>query len=367
MAAECSFQAAGSVAACVVLLEIEQTRPALLAMGKLAGVSPRRIVFSLSAAISVAVVLAAFYILSDGEIMATYYVDRRRVAETPVTSSVSSVLQQDPRTANSEISTLSQQHTVHWSRPQQYVVANEPTITITEVEDEDIVSEQDIVSPGGAVDEDKQTTPELVVNTTLRAPASFSIRTGFNFPHPQVFLPTQKILSSKWVDQLKDYLRSIHPARSLTITVATQSFIPNLLNWLIAVHTLIQPPLEQVLVLGFDKGVHTLLSARNISCVYVPYSSVLKGHHKGVSTVWMTRLAVMRLLNHWGYDVLQLDNDAVPLKNPHLLFDGYSDYDLVGARGVLPFELGRGKWGFTLCMGAALLRGTEKMGKKSPK
>ena len=328
-------------------------------MGKLAGVSPRRIVFSLSAAISVAVVLAAFYLLSDGEIMATN-VDRRRVAETPVTSSVSSVLQQDSRTANSEISTLS---TVHWSP--QYVVANEPTIA--EVEDEDIVSEQDIVSPVGAVDEDKQTTPELVVNTTLRAPASFSIRTGFNFPHPQVFLPTQKILSSKWVDQLKDYLRSIHPARSLTITVATQSFIPNLLNWLIAVHTLIQPPLEQVLVLGFDKGVHTLLSARNISCVYVPYSSVLKGHHKGVSTVWMTRLAVMRLLNHWGYDVLQLDNDAVPLKNPHLLFDGYSDYDLVGARGVLPFELGRGKWGFTLCMGAALLRGTEKMGKKSPK
>ena len=325
-------------------------------MGKLAGVSPRRILFSLSAAISVAVVLAAFYLLSDGEIMATYYVDGRRVAETPVTSSVSSVLQQDPRTANSEISTLSQQHTVHWS--QQYVVANEPTITIAE---EDIVSEQDIVSPGGAVDEDKQTAPEIVVNTTLRA---FSIRTGFNFPHPQVFLPTQKILSSKWVDQLKDYLRSIHPARSLTITVATQSFIPNLLNWLIAVHTLIQPPLEQVLVLGFDKGVHTLLSARNIPCVYVPYSSVLKGNHKGVSTVWMTRLAVMRLLNHWGYDVLQLDNDAVPLKNPHLLFDGYSDYDLVGTLGELQFELDHV---ITLCMGAALLRGTEKMGKKSPK
>ncbi|CAI8033163.1 hypothetical protein GBAR_LOCUS18700, partial [Geodia barretti] len=51
----------------------------------------------------------------------------------------------------------------------------------------------------------------------------------------------------------------------------------------------------------------------------------------------------------------------VPLKNPHLVFDGYSDYDVVTARGVLPFELGRGPWGFTLCMGAALLRGTQKM------
>lgn len=193
---------------------------------------------------------------------------------------------------------------------------------------------------------------------------TFTIRPGFSFPHPQIYLPTQTILGKSWVQELKNYLLSIHPARSLTITVATEKFIPNLLNWLIAAHLLVDPPLQRVLVVAFDKKVDTIMKERKLPGIYVPFSSVMKKARSGVSRVWMTRLAVIRLLNHWGYDVQQLDNDAVPLRNPELLFGTYSDCDLAGARGILPYELGRGSWGFTLCMGAARLRATEKMGKE---
>ena len=195
--------------------------------------------------------------------------------------------------------------------------------------------------------------------------SSLSMRPDFSFPHPQVYLPTQTILRQSWVQELRGYLLSIHPARSLTITVATEKFIPNLLNWLVAAHLLVDPPLQHILVVAFDKKVHTIMKERKLPCVYVPFSSVMKSTRNGVSRVWMTRLAVIRLLNHWGYDVQQFDNDAVLLRNPELLFGAYSDCDLAGARGILPFELGRGPWGFTLCMGAARLRATEKMGEEN--
>ena len=121
--------------------------------------------------------------------------------------------------------------------------------------------------------------------------------------------------------------------------------------------------MEHVLVLALDKEVHFLLAQRTIPCIHVPSTSVLKRKLMGVSSVWMTRLAVFRLINHWGYDVLQLDNDAIPLRNPHTLLDSYVDYDVVSSRGRMPFELSRGPWKFTVCMGAILLRGTQGMGK----
>ena len=317
----------------------------------MAGVSPQRIVISLSAIVSVVVLLAVVYLFSDG--LSAVYVERRHLTETLAPSGASSIFPQDT-TAYREFSTVAQEEDGEVLEEGEDDKTEENKVDEIEDNKEEGIIEE--ITPVGITDKDSD------FSTKEQSSVMFSIRKGFNFPHPQVFQPTQKIMNANWVHQLKDYLHSIHPAHSLTITVATKSFIPNLLNWLIAAYRLAEPPMDNVLVLAFDKAVFSLLSARKIPCVYVPYSSVLKKLKKGVSTVWMTRLAVIRLLNHWGYNVLQLDTDAVPLKNPHLLFDGYSDYDLVGARGVLPFELGHGPWGFTLCMGAALLRGTQRMG-----
>ena len=102
---------------------------------------------------------------------------------------------------------------------------------------------------------------------------------------------------------------------------------------------------------------------KNLLVILVPFKSVLKGNKKGVSKVWMARFAVIHLLNHWGYDVQQFDNDAIILRNPKPLYDKYPDTEIISARAKLPFELGRGPWGLTVGMGAVLLRSTGRMGK----
>ena len=212
--------------------------------------------------------------------------------------------------------------------------------------------------------------PTLRSGTEFPFPESsfplFAVEPSFHFPHLCV-LPIDRVLEAEWVKELKIYLRSIYPARIVTLTFTSAAYIPNLLNWLISAYLVAEPPLENVVTVAFDRKVYSLLRAKKLAVIYIPYSSTIDvnySHFKKASMVWMTRLAVIRLLNHWGYDVQHFDNDAIILKNPKSLFDKYSEFDIVGSKGRFPFELGRGPWRFTLCMGAVLLRATQKMGKK---
>lgn len=195
---------------------------------------------------------------------------------------------------------------------------------------------------------------------------SFTVARGFTFPHPQVFKPVGTVLSSSWVRQLKSYLETITPARQVTITVASYDFAANLLNWLISAQVITSPPLENILVVSFDEPLHRMLVHREISSLFVPYASVLRNPHSlGVHKVWMTRMAVLRLISHWGFHVVQFDTDAIILRNPQPLFDRFPNFDIVGSRAKLPFELGKGQWGFTVCMGAILFRSTARTGRSS--
>ena len=194
---------------------------------------------------------------------------------------------------------------------------------------------------------------------------TFTIARGFTFPHPQVFKPVGMVLSSSWVQQLKSYLLSVTPARQVTITVASYDFAANLLNWLISAQVT-SPPLENILVISFDEPLHKMLIRRKISSLFVPYSSVLRSPKSlGVQKIWMTRMAVIRLINHWGFHVAQFDTDAIILRNPQPLFDRFPNFDVVGSRAKLPFELGKGQWGFTVCMGVILFRSTPRTGGSS--
>ena len=68
-----------------------------------------------------------------------------------------------------------------------------------------------------------------------------------------------------WLTCLRGYLTSIYPSWTVTITVATKSFIPNLLNWLISANLVADPPLEHIMTVVFDEPVYQLLAERNIS------------------------------------------------------------------------------------------------------
>ena len=192
---------------------------------------------------------------------------------------------------------------------------------------------------------------------------SFTVARDFTFPHPQVFKPVNVVLACRWVKELKQHLSSVDPAQPVTVTVASYDFAANLLNWLISAQVMTSPPLENILVISFDSALHKMLIRRQISSVCVPYISVLRNAKSlGIHKVWMTRLAVIRLINHWGFDVQQFDTDAIIRRNPQPLFNSFPGFDVVGSRAKLPFELGKGQWGFTVCMGVILFRSTPRTG-----
>ena len=190
----------------------------------------------------------------------------------------------------------------------------------------------------------------------------FNFREDFSLPHPQAYLPTSKIKNNFWLTCLRGYLTSIYPSRTVTITVATKSFIPNLLNWLISANLVADPPLEHIMTVAFDEPVYQLLAERNITAILVPHSSLIQNTFKGkFQKIWLSRLAIIRIINHWGYNVLQLDNDAILLRNPKPLFKKYLDFDVVASKGHVPLNLYKKAWGFTLCMGVILIRSSPEV------
>ena len=194
-------------------------------------------------------------------------------------------------------------------------------------------------------------------------PPNFEVAANFKFPHTVIYRPVDAVLKTGWVMKLKRYLSSVNPSRQVILTEATYDFIKNLVNWLISAAIVSEVPLQYILVLCFDQRTHDLLAERNINSLYIPYNSVIKNSKLEIGNIWMSRLAVIRLLSHWGYDVQHYDSDAVLLKNPQSLFQRFPSSDIVASWGDYPDELGKnGPWGTTLCMGAVLIRSSPRTG-----
>ena len=235
---------------------------------------------------------------------------------------------------------------------------------VAAVRTEEVITNVPVSTTNNLVSRPSTQQNQSSVHANVTSRNVFTISKPFAFPHPTAFRHTADILASVWVKQLKDHLGSITHPKRVTLTVASADFTGKLLNWLISALVIAKPPLENIIVVSFDENLHKLLKSRGIMSLFVPYRSVLlKPNGIGIGQVWMTRMAVIRLINHWGYDVQQFDNDAIILKNPQPLFDQFPDSDVVGSRAMLPFELGKGPWGFTVCMGAILFRSTPRTGK----
>lgn len=215
---------------------------------------------------------------------------------------------------------------------------------------------------------EKHASPNATVTLLESKDLSFAVGKDFTFPHYFVYRTVNEVLASRWVKDLKQFLQSVYPSKLVTVTCATYSFVPNLLNWLVSAQVIANPPLDNVLVISFDERTHRLLTIKGINTIYVPFWAVLRvpifyvfrQWHFG--KIWMARMAVMRLINHWGFDVQHFDTDAIILKNPQPIFESFPTSDVIGQKAMMPFELGYGQWGFTLCMGAILFRSTPQTG-----
>ena len=193
--------------------------------------------------------------------------------------------------------------------------------------------------------------------------ARFTIREPFNFPLSHYSLSKRELLGSQWVRDLQSFLRSVR-GRQVSLVTASVEHLDVLLNWLISANLIASPPLQNVLVLTLDKSVFDLTSQREIPTLFVNEKMVISPSAnvtRRFSQVHVVRLSILRLVNHYGYSVVNYDCDAILLKNPQPIFDGHKDADLIGTFGKGPGQL-YVKWGITLNTGVMLLRSNSKIG-----
>ena len=192
------------------------------------------------------------------------------------------------------------------------------------------------------------------------------IQSPFSLPTPKASLPLPQLLQCDWLQQLRHFLARIGPRQLVSLVSSDFTYKSVLLNWLITALVKVDSPLSNVLVLSLDKPLCELLTSRQISCLYIPVSCLLDPglsleKHIGFTQVHIMRLMVMRLLNHWGYDVSNYDSDALILRNPETLFAQMSTQHLIGSSGHSPNKLDR-EWGAAVCIGTMLIRASHQTG-----
>ena len=209
-------------------------------------------------------------------------------------------------------------------------------------------------------DREPKTAPELQPSSNHN---NFSVNLYLSMPLPQFTQPT--ILKSEWVQLLKEYLGTLK-SKQLSIVTATQEHEVVLLNWLISALVVADPPLENILVLSLSESLANLLQSKGIPVILVEPSTVIRDTARNLirtafSEVHIVRLSFFRLINHWGFDVVMYDGDAIILKNPQPLFDSYPGVELIGSAGKGPDKVFN-YWGRTICTGVLLMRASNEMG-----
>ena len=198
----------------------------------------------------------------------------------------------------------------------------------------------------------------------------FTTKPYFSFPLPQYTNPLPTILQSEWVHSLKEYLSTLETgSKQVSVVTANWEHEVVLLNWLISAFLVASPPVENVLVLSLSRKLDKMLKSKNIPVIFIDPTTIIRSSathfiRTAFSQVHIVRLSLFRLLNHWGYDVVMYDSDAIPLKNPQQLFNKYPTASLIGSAGKGPESI-NSLWGRTICTGVLLLRSSSVMGKKN--
>ena len=137
-------------------------------------------------------------------------------------------------------------------------------------------------------------------------------------------LPLSDIDNSVWIRNLRKHLSNLSGHKIINLVTSNSLYQDVLLNWLISAVVRSKLDLQSVLVISLDVSLHVRLFTRGIPTVFVPLYKMIHRHTnftKPFDKVMMLRLAVMRLLNHWGFDVHNYDTDAILLRNPQILYD----------------------------------------------
>ena len=180
-------------------------------------------------------------------------------------------------------------------------------------------------------------------------------------PYPTLLKPVSNIQKALWTSQLYQFLKSLNHSISphVNMVFGDSDHTEVMLNWIIAAHVRLYPPLHNIMVISIDQPLCDFLVSKKVpvTCIAVPPQSFLaciapQSYQQGIKT----RLLVLRLINFWGYDVASYDSDAILLHNPQHLYDSYPDVQLfAGSTGG----------GHTLCGGSIFVKSHHSTGTKS--
>lgn len=191
----------------------------------------------------------------------------------------------------------------------------------------------------------------------------FFFHPEFTFPQPKALRPLEEVKKMKWVRALRRRL-SLFVGRQVTMVTTNSDYTDVVVNWLISAVVRSKIPIPNIIIISLNEGIHTLLQREGIASVYLPMYDFLRPtaqFNRSFELVMVTRLSVMRLINHWGFDVANYDTDAVLLRDPQPLFDSLSDSDIIGSIGTIPTDFYM-EWGVTICIGVVVFRSSKRTG-----
>ena len=175
---------------------------------------------------------------------------------------------------------------------------------------------------------------------------------------------TQPIrMDTKWVCDLYHEVKQMQ-SKQVTLLICSNSYLEVLVNWLAQAVLHAHYPVDNILIIASDSFTHHVMRCKGIHSVFISVDVVfnpLKVNNI-VNRIWTTKLTVIRLLNHWNYNVLSFDTDALMLKNVQPLLDKFSTSDIVASSGTFPVSCSK-KWNApTMCMGAIFYKSSPATG-----
>ena len=186
-------------------------------------------------------------------------------------------------------------------------------------------------------------------------------------PYTRALKRIDEIQKALWITHLYQFLQSLNKSISpqVNMVFGDSDHMELVLNWIIAAHVRLDPPLHNIMVLSVDQPLCDFLASKTlpVTCIAVPPESLLnspsrdKSYGRGIKC----RFVVLRIINYWGYDVASYDSDAVLLRNPQFLYDSNPDVKLFAGSGTYPNPISD-QWGFSLCAGVLLLRSHNSTG-----
>lgn len=200
---------------------------------------------------------------------------------------------------------------------------------------------------------------------TVRDHPATSRNVIFLFPWHSQTRPLSVVLKSDWVKDLRSFANSCCTGTyPLTIVAADSAYTDVVLNWLIFAVIKAGLSLNTILVASFDEILHDFLKTRKVNSIHIEAKELFDGDilERRYAKILITRMSLMRLTNHFGYDVVHYDPDAILLKDPWPIFyDQYCDSDIIASQATYPFEIHK-EYGVTMCMGSVFLRSTPATG-----